>query len=116
MQTVIFFDGLCNLCSGAVQFVIKHDAKNVFKFASLQSDYAQKELRQYKIDLAAPNSFVLLQNNKIYQQSTAALMVAKQLSGFWFLLYAFIIVPQGCLLYTSPSPRDLSTSRMPSSA
>lgn len=94
MQKVIFFDGLCNLCSGAVHFVIKHDAKNVFKFASLQSDYAQKELAKYKIDLAAPNSFVLFKNDKIYQQSTAALMVAEQLSGLWRLFYAFIIIPR----------------------
>ncbi len=94
MQTVVFFDGLCNLCNGAVQFVIKHDTKNVFKFASLQSDYAQKELLAYKIDLTAPNSFVLIIEGQVYQQSTAALKVVKQLNGLWPLLYVGIFLPR----------------------
>jgi predicted DCC family thiol-disulfide oxidoreductase YuxK len=94
MQTVVFFDGLCNLCNGAVQFVIKHDTKNVFKFASLQSDYAQKELLAYKIDLTAPNSFVLIIEGEVYQQSTAALKVVKQLNGLWPLLYVGIFLPR----------------------
>lgn len=94
MQTVVFFDGLCNLCNGAVQFVIKHDTKNIFKFASLQSDYAQKELLPYKIDLTAPNSFVLIIEGEVYQQSTAALKVVKQLNGLWPLLYVGIFLPR----------------------
>lgn len=94
MQTVVFFDGLCNFCNGAVQFIIKRDVKNIFKFASLQSNYAQNELNKFNIDLNAPNSFVLLLNGKVYQQSTAALMVTKQLSGLWPLLYALIVVPR----------------------
>lgn len=94
MQTVVFFDGLCNFCNGAVQFIIKRDVKNIFKFASLQSNYAQNELTKFNIDLNAPNSFVLLLNGKVYQQSTAALMVTKQLSGLWPLLYALIVVPR----------------------
>ncbi len=94
MQTVVFFDGMCNLCNSTVKFIIKRDSKNRFKFAALQSAYAQKALSDFRIDLLSPNSFVLLQNGKIYQKSTAALKVAKQLSGLWFLLYVFIFVPR----------------------
>ena len=92
-ESVVFFDGLCNLCNSAVQFVIERDHKNIFHFASLQSDFAKLELQNFEVDIAQMNSFILLENGKLYQQSTAALRVAKKLNGLWPLLYAFIIVP-----------------------
>lgn len=91
---VIFFDGLCNLCSEAVQFTIERDARNIFRFASLQSDYAQEKLRSFQIEPKDGDSFVLLEDGKVYQRSTAALRVARQLKGLWPLLYTFIIVPR----------------------
>lgn len=92
-QPIILFDGLCNLCDGAVQFVIKHDTDEKFLFASLQSENGQKLLKQFNLPLKNFNSFVLLQNNKIYSKSTAALFVAKQLNGAIKFIYLFIIVP-----------------------
>ena len=94
MQAVIFFDGLCNLCSGAVQFVIKRDAKNLFQFASLQSEYATEVLTKFDLEPQQGDSFVLLENDKVYQRSTAALRVARKLNGLWPLLYALIIIPR----------------------
>lgn len=94
MQAVIFFDGVCNLCNGAIQFIIKRDKQNIFRFAALQSDYAQKILPNYFLTAKQTDSIVLIENGKIYQQSTAALKIAKKLSGFWPLLYIFIIVPK----------------------
>ncbi|MES2419604.1 MAG: DCC1-like thiol-disulfide oxidoreductase family protein [Bacteroidota bacterium] len=91
---LIFFDGVCNLCNGAVQFVIERDPKDVFRFASLQSDFAVKTLASFSINPAQGDSFILLENNIIYQRSTAALRVARKLKGLWPLLYAFIIVPR----------------------
>jgi predicted DCC family thiol-disulfide oxidoreductase YuxK len=93
MNPIIFFDGVCNLCNGAVQFTIERDTKNLFRFASLQSDFAKETLSPYGIDTDQKNSFILLENGKIYQQSTAALRVAKRLGAAWPLLYAFIILP-----------------------
>ena len=90
---VIFFDGFCNLCNGAVQFTIERDVKNIFRFASLQSDYAQEKLVPFAIEPKQGESMVLLENGKVYERSTAALRVAKQLGGAWPLLYGFIIVP-----------------------
>lgn len=94
MERVIFFDGFCNLCSGAVQFVIKRDSQGLFRFASLQSDYAASALKQFDLEPAQADSIVLLENGKVYQRSTAALRVAKKLKGLWPLLYGFIIVPR----------------------
>lgn len=93
IQSVIFFDGLCNLCNGAVQFIIERDTNNLYHFASLQSDFAKNELQKFDIDTAQINSFILLENGKIYQRSTAALKVSKNLSGLWPLLSIFIIIP-----------------------
>ncbi len=92
-QAVIFFDGYCNLCNGAVQFTIKRDAHDVFRFASLQSDYAEKNLAPFALEPQKGDSFVLLEGGRVYQRSTAALRVARKLNGLWPLLYGFIIIP-----------------------
>ncbi len=90
---IIFFDGFCNLCNGAVQFTIERDRKNVFRFSSLQSDYAQENLKSAKLNNSEGESMVLLEDGKVYERSTAALRVARRLSGLWPLLYGFIIIP-----------------------
>jgi len=93
-QPIVLFDGVCNLCNGAVQFIIRHDKKNIFMFASLQSEVGRKILEQYNFPLDEFNSFILIENNKAYTRSTGALRVAKKLNGLWPLLYGFIIIPK----------------------
>ena len=90
---VILFDGVCNLCNSAVQYVIRHDPKSKFRFASLQSDAGKQLLRQFDLPENDINSFVLIQKDKAFTRSRAALTVAKQLKGPISLLYGFIIVP-----------------------
>lgn len=90
---IILFDGVCNLCNNSVQFVIKHDEQGKFKFAALQSETGQALLKQYGLPQTGVDSFVLVQNEKVYLKSTAALYVAKQLDGPVKLLIGFIIVP-----------------------
>ena len=90
---IILFDGLCNLCSNTVQFIIKRDVKKQFHFASLQSDFGQQLLQKLNLPLSELNSFILYRNGKIYTRSTGALMVAKELGGAWPILSFFMIVP-----------------------
>lgn len=90
---VILFDGVCNLCSNVVQFVIKRDKKNLYQFASLQSSFGQSVLKKYNLSGQYLNTFILLQKDKVYTKSTGALIVAKNLSGFWPALYIFILIP-----------------------
>ena len=90
---VVLFDGVCNLCSSTIQFIIKHDPKRQFRFASLQSDFGQKVLQQFGLPADELNSFILLEEGKIYTKSTGALRVTKKLNGLWPALYGFIIVP-----------------------
>ena len=92
-RPTIFFDGVCNLCTGSVQFIIKHDPKHYFRFASLQSELGQQVLQQFNLPSAEFGSFILLEEGKIYTKSTAALRVTKKLDGLWPVLFSFMIVP-----------------------
>jgi len=92
-QLIVLFDGVCNLCSSSVQFIIKHDKKKQFSFASLQSDFGQQVLKGNNLSATDFNSFILLENGKLYSKSTGALRVVKRLNAAWPLLYGFIIVP-----------------------
>jgi predicted DCC family thiol-disulfide oxidoreductase YuxK len=92
-QPIVLFDGVCNLCNGAVKFIIRHDKKKVFLFASLQSAAGKKILAQYNLPPDELNSFILIEKEKAYTRSTGALMVAKKLSGLWPVLYSYIIIP-----------------------
>jgi len=94
MEPVIFFDGICNLCNASVQFAIKRDSKKVFRYTALQGVFAQSVLPEYNIDLTKINSILLLEDNRIYTKSSAALRVAKKLDGLWPLLYGLIIIPK----------------------
>jgi len=92
-RPIILFDGVCNLCNSAVQFVIRHDRKKLFRFASLQSEAGALLLQRYHLPENNFNSFVLVQDGKAYTSSGAALRTARQLGGVLSLLYGFIIVP-----------------------
>ena len=93
-QNILLFDGVCNLCNGAVLFVIKRDKKEQIKFASLQSEVGKELLTQYNLPLNEFDSFIYIKNNQILLKSAAALTLMKDIGGVWQLLYAFIIVPK----------------------
>lgn len=90
---IILFDGVCNLCNSAVQYVIKRDGKGLFKFASLQSETGRILLVKSGLPPDHLKSFVYIHGSRFYTRSTAALKVAQQLKGPVQLLYGFIIVP-----------------------
>lgn len=91
---IILFDGECNLCSSSVQFVLRRDKKNQFRFGSLQGNFGQEKLKQFHLSADSFNSFILLEDDKIYTRSTGALRMLKYLGGAWGLLYVLIIVPK----------------------
>ena len=92
--TTIFFDGECNLCSGSVRFILKRDRQERFRFASLQGKSGQALLTANQFSKDHFDSFILLEDDKIYTRSSAALRVCKYLGGIWSLLYVFIVVPR----------------------
>lgn len=93
-QQIVLFDGVCNLCSGGVQFILKRDRKDLFRFASLQSELGQQLLAERQIDPKTTDSMVLIQPGKaFYLRSDAALTIGKQLPGIWGLLAVFQWIP-----------------------
>lgn len=92
-HALIFFDGVCNLCNHSVQFIIKRDHKDYFRFAALQSDVAMQKLSDFDLNTEDLKTIILLQDGKVYLRSTAALRIARQLRGGWSMLYGFIIIP-----------------------
>ena len=90
---VILFDGVCNLCNGSVNFIIKRDPRAVFSFAPLQSEISKSILAAFGIPTDRLDTLILIDQGKCYTRSEAALRVAHRLNGLWPLFYGFIIVP-----------------------
>ena len=93
MPAVILFDGVCNFCNGAVNFVIEHDKAGYFKFAALQTDLGLELRTKHNIDEVETDSVILIENDMAYVHSTAALRIARHLDGIWSCAYVFIVVP-----------------------
>jgi len=91
---VVLFDGVCNLCNGAVNFIIDRDPDGYFRFAPLQSDVAEQHLADTDAAGATLDTIVLVEDGDAYVRSTAALRIARRLSGPWPLLYAAMVVPR----------------------
>lgn len=91
---LLLFDGVCNLCSGTVQFILKHDQKEKFTFASLQSDIGQKILEENDLSTTDFQSFILMENGTCYARSTAALKVSGYLGFPYNLLLVFLLIPR----------------------
>lgn len=92
-QSLVLFDGVCHFCNNSVNFIIDRDPKKKFVFAPLQSELAKSALQKFGEDTVKIDTIILIQHNKIYKRSRAALEIAKQLNGLWPLCYVFIIVP-----------------------
>jgi len=89
-KMIILFDGVCNMCVGSVNFIIKRDSKDVFRFASLQGDVGKKMIKKYSLSMA---SIVLVKDGKVKTQSSAVLSILFHLNTFWKVLIVFYIIP-----------------------
>lgn len=93
MKHIILFDGVCNLCNSAVQFVIKRDPDGQFSFASLQGEKGQKLLEQHNIQPETDSVILIESNGKVYEKSAAALRISMRLKGGWKLAQILLVVP-----------------------
>lgn len=91
---IVFFDGVCNFCNYWVNFAIKRDKEKRLKFASLQGEYAKKILPPLGINQTLVDSVVLVDNGKVYTQSSAAFRICKYLDGGWKLGYGLMVIPK----------------------
>lgn len=93
-KKLVLFDGVCNLCDASVQYIIKHDKDDVFRFTALQSELGEQIIKQFDIDRSKTDSILLYSEEKgISYKSTAALKIASKLGFPINLMSIFLIVP-----------------------
>src|SRR4051794_20202016 len=93
-HAVILFDGVCRFCNASVNFVIRHDKRDYFRFAAQQDEPGLAIMKLAGLESGRLDTLILHEDGKTYTRSTAALRIARKLSGGWWLLYAFVIIPR----------------------
>ena len=94
-KKLILFDGVCNLCNGAIQFVIKRDKEDTFRYAALQSEIGKKLIAEKGIDTSKVDSIILIEPGVAYfTKSDAALRIAQEFGGLWKALGVFTWIPR----------------------
>jgi predicted DCC family thiol-disulfide oxidoreductase YuxK len=93
-HATLYYDGECGLCDRFVQFVLRHDRREYFQFAALQSASGHEVLARMGLPPDDLKSVVLVEPAGSFVRSSATLRVCWRLSGLWPLLYAFIAVPK----------------------
>lgn len=91
MNPVIIFDGHCRLCHWSVQFLLRHDHKRLFRFATLDSAFVQG-LRTKQLAVEG-DSVLLWHDDKLYERSTAVVKMLGLLGGFWRLHAVWLVIP-----------------------
>lgn len=94
-KKIILFDGVCNLCDSSIQFIIKHDNNDAFRFVALQSELGQEIIEYIGIDTTKTDSIILYEpGNAYYYKSEATLKIAKELGGIYRAISWFSILPR----------------------
>jgi predicted DCC family thiol-disulfide oxidoreductase YuxK len=93
-QSIVLFDDVCNLCNRSVNTMLRFDRSGHLRFAPLQSPLGQRILREHDLPPEGVNSFLLLENGLLWNRSSAALRIARRMSGLWPVLFLFMIVPR----------------------
>jgi len=90
---IVVFDGVCNFCNTAVNFIIKRDPEAKFVFTPMQTKLAKELMSKYQVNNVGVDTFLLIKDDKCFMWSSAALEITKDLSGAWFVFLVFKIVP-----------------------
>lgn len=93
-KVLVLFDGVCNLCNGAVQFIIKRDPTGKFLFASLQSDFASSQLKKFDLNSQSLHSIIVIEGDNMLERSGAIFSIASHLTGTWRLFVVFKFLPR----------------------
>ncbi|WP_396150788.1 thiol-disulfide oxidoreductase DCC family protein [Flavobacterium sp.] len=89
-KKIILFDGVCNLCDSSVQFIIKHDKKDIFRFVALQSELGEKILKHIGVNPMKVDSIVLYEPGIAYfHKAEAAMQIAKELNT-WHKIIGYL--------------------------
>lgn len=93
-KKIILFDGVCNLCDASIQFIIKHDKKDIFRFVAIQSELGQRIIKHIGINTTETDSIILyLPGIAYFYKAEAALKIAKDLNGIYSFLSLLNVFP-----------------------
>ena len=93
-KEILLFDGFCNVCHGAVRFILRRERISALHFASLQSETGKTLLQKYGYPEDYLDGLVLIENQRAHDQSSACLRVAKKLKFPWNLFFIFLLIPK----------------------
>ena len=94
-KKIVLFDGVCNLCDNTVQFIIKKDKKDIFRFVAIQSDLGQEIIKHIGVDTSKTDSILLYEPGKAYYyKAEAAIKIASELGGIYSLMGMFNVLPK----------------------
>ena len=94
---VVLFDGACSLCNYSILYILRHDRRKVFVFASLHSDFGRNFQAGERISGSFPDSLILYENGKIFFRSAAIIRIAELLRGIYKMAVVFRIFPKNIL-------------------
>ncbi|MBK0368400.1 thiol-disulfide oxidoreductase DCC family protein [Flavobacterium agrisoli] len=93
-KKIILYDGFCNLCDSAVQFIIKRDKKDIFRFVALQSELGIAICKSIGISFSKMDSLILFEPKVAYfYKSSAVIAIGNELGGIWKLSPLFRLIP-----------------------
>jgi predicted DCC family thiol-disulfide oxidoreductase YuxK len=89
-NAIILYDGVCGLCNRFVRFVLKHDRKDHFRFAALQSNFAREFLQRHDVDANVLDTVYLVLDHdrpteRILSRNDAVASVLMELGALWRL-------------------------------
>jgi len=93
MESIIIYDGICNLCTGAVLFISRNDKKKQFRYVPLQSEEGEKLLLKSEVSGNGLSSVIYISSGQIYTRSSAVLHILRVMGGRWKIFFVFILVP-----------------------
>jgi len=91
---IIYFDGVCNLCNWSVRFVIKHDKKRIYSFASLQTNFAKNQSIHINGQDIKLDTIIYAEDDFKYEKSDAILKIMIGFGGLWRLIKIFRVIPK----------------------
>ena len=94
MDSIVFYDGACPLCSRVIRFILKNEKNDHLRFSSLQSNYSKKFFLKRGFTEVDMSTFYLLDNGQLYKRSSAALRLIPYLKWFWIWLNIFWLFPK----------------------
>lgn len=91
---ILFFDGACVLCNGYVDWLLKVDKKDQFRFTAQQSESGRQLIEKYNLPTDVKTVLLLSPNGEVFKYSDVALKIMKVLGWPYNILYPTIIIPK----------------------